>query len=213
MAFARVVTGLEPTFTATGGPGISCGAMVSRRNWQSFLKHRPKEAIPPDPADLWLLFNAVRKRRPRVVLEFGAGCSTVAIAEGLRQNGSGFLYSLDGDSRWADITARDLPQSLRAVCKISYIPVVAGRHNGRAVLRHQKIPAVIPDMIYLDGPAFQENIEVAVDILDMEPRLPAGACIIVDGRWENTEYLRRNLKRPYRLKRRRALFNAVFDLA
>lgn len=53
------------------------------------------------PDVLLMLHEHVRQRRPRLVVEFGSGCSTVVIADALRQNGFGKLVSFEHSSDYA----------------------------------------------------------------------------------------------------------------
>lgn len=88
--------------------GILLGALqmyrsrraLQARGYLDFLAKRPPDAIPPEPADLWYLYRLVRRTKPRMILEFGSGCSTVLLAQALFDNTKeserqrGFLYSL-----------------------------------------------------------------------------------------------------------------------
>ena len=70
---------------------------IRMRRFESLLNLRPSHAIDPNYAVLYLLYRMVRKKKPRIVLEFGSGCSTVILAEALKDNGEGFLFSLESD--------------------------------------------------------------------------------------------------------------------
>lgn len=48
-----------------------------------FVAKRPSGSLKPDYADLWFLYSLITKRRPKVVLEFGSGVSTVVMARAL----------------------------------------------------------------------------------------------------------------------------------
>lgn len=188
------------------------------RGQLDFLAHRPPKAIPPDFADLWFLYQVVRRRKPRRILEFGSGCSTVIMAQALWDNqressrSSGYLYSVDADPYWAEVTARSMPTRLQGFCEIWYSPLVEVTYLGTPAFRHAKIPDVAPDLLYLDGPALTPERQVAVDVLDIEGRFPPGFYMIVDGRWTNTMFLKRHLKRRYVFKHRWLFHNSTFEL-
>lgn len=57
------------------------------------------------PDVLLMLHEHVRQRRPKLVVEFGSGCSTVVIADALRQNGFGKLVSFEHSSDYAAQTS------------------------------------------------------------------------------------------------------------
>ncbi len=195
----------------------------SRRFWQrqpllaEFLAGRPPEAFPPDYADLLFLYETVLERRPRTILEFGSGCSTLAMAlalRDLRESGApaGRLISIDSDERWAASTERALPPSLRGFCRVLHRPAAPERYNGTPVLRHADLPEVEPDLVYLDGPPLEPGRQVAVDVLDLEDRFPPGFLLIVDGRWVNCMFLKEHLQRPYRFHYRTLFQNSTFEL-
>lgn len=183
-----------------------------------FLSKRPKNSFPPDFCDLWFLYKTVRIRKPRIVLEFGSGCFTVVLAKALYDNASsvdahpGFLYSIDADPSWATSTINSLPASLQKVCNITYGPALEIEYKGIPAFRHANVPDVIPNYVYLDGPALTPAREVAVDVLDLESRLPRDFFLVIDGRRKNTQFLRKHLKRNYSFQRRGIFDNSVFTL-
>jgi hypothetical protein len=183
----------------------------------AFVAKRPKGSFKPDYADLWYLYKMVRKRKPRTVLEFGSGCSTVVLAKALydnqsHSNCSGRLYSVDADARWADSTASCLPGFLGSVCEISYSPLLETEYEGIPALRHAKIPDVVPNFIYLDGPPLTPKRQAACDIVEIEGKFPSDFFLVIDNRQENTRFLRRHLKRRYGFKSRKWLAQPIFIL-
>ncbi len=97
---------------------------------RAFVAKRPPNALPPDYADLWFLYRQVKARKPKVVLEFGSGCSTVVLAQALYHIGReaaelrGHLYAVDGEAAWAESTAAALPRHSRTLCTVSYSPLL-----------------------------------------------------------------------------------------
>jgi len=191
---------------------------LARRGYLDFLKYRPQGAIPPDFADLWFLYRTVRLRKPRSILEFGSGCSTVILAQALSDNTndhrpvSGFLHSVDSDPHWADMTRKAVPRHLETVYDISLSALVEVNYEGTPGFRHAEVPQISPDLLYLDGPPLTPHRQVAIDPLELEDRFPPGFCMIVDGRGRNTQFLVRHLKRRYRVRHRRLFRNSVFEL-
>lgn len=191
---------------------------LRRRGLLTLLGRRPPSAIPPDFSDLWFLYRVVRRRKPRCILEFGSGCSTLVLAQALFDNqlqsssSAGFLYSVDADPYWAEVAANSVPPHLKAVCEVQYSPLLEIEYEGVPAFRHVKVAPITPDLIYLDGPALTPERQVAVDPLDMEDRFPPRFLLIVDGRWTNTVFLRAHLKRKYTFKHRRLFQNSTFEL-
>lgn len=179
---------------------------LRRRGCLEFLEHWPAHALRPVYIDLWLLYRAVRRRQPQVILEFGSGCSTVVLAQALWNNSrlspgpGGRLYAVETDPVWAKVTHRALPERLRAVCEVWDSPLAEVEWDGTPSFRHARLPEVAPDFIYLDGPALTPERQVAVDILDLESQFPRGLHVVVDGRWQNATFLRRHLRRRYRFR-------------
>ncbi len=75
---------------------------LDRLGYLSLFNARPADAKPPVWSDLWAIYRQVRERRPKVLLEFGSGCSTIIYAQALADNAAegapGFLHSLDADA-------------------------------------------------------------------------------------------------------------------
>jgi len=189
---------------------------LARRGLLRLLANRPPQAFGPDFSDMWFLYRAVRKQKPRCVLEFGSGCSTVMLAQALYENGSGQMYSIDADPHWASVTDACLPTHLRSICRVMHCPVkVLGHSNeGCPIIIHLDRPEVTPDFIYVDGPAHIDgsvNV-IGIDVLELEDRLPRNTCVVVDGRPKNTAYLRQHLQRRHQLRFRWPFGNCVFHL-
>jgi hypothetical protein len=178
-----------------------CRWQLQRRGLLALLANRPTTAYAPYCEDLWLLYRLVRKLKPQCVLEFGAGCSTVAMAQAIHENGTGHLYSVDAVEYWARVTSELMPKHLQSVTTCSATEMVAVEIGGTRALRHAVVPDVVPDLIFLDGPDFQDfhlgTTDAVSDPVDMERHFKAGFCMVVDGRVENTNFLRSHLKRRY----------------
>jgi hypothetical protein len=91
-----------------------CRRKLSRTGVLDLLSATP----PADGADaaslapqwdrLWTLYSLVRRKRPSLVLEYGSGYSTAAMAEALKENGSGKLVSFETSAEWSRITEQRL---------------------------------------------------------------------------------------------------------
>lgn len=76
-------------------------------------------------------------------------------------------------------------------------------HAPVEAVERQGVPCFVQRVVYLDGPALTPEVQVAADILDWEPPVPADFFMIVDGRRANTCFLREHLRRRYRFRKRR----------
>lgn len=124
----------------------------------------------------------------------------------------GFYTRLMLTPSWATSTINSLPASLQKVCNIRYGPALEIEYNGIRAFRHANVPDIIPNYVYLDGPALTAVREVTVDVLDLEYRLPGDFFLVIDGRRKNTEFLRKHLKRNFSFQRRGIFDNSVFTL-
>lgn len=185
------------------------------------------DAFRPDVNDLVRLHRIARERPCVTVLEFGIGCSTIALAHAMEQNELEHgeilrarlirnahlfeVFSVDANERWIGHTRDRIPPSLASRVHLTHSSVTATTFGGRLCHTYDRLPDVVPDLIYLDGPdpadvqgsinglsfSAPERTVMAADILVMEPTLLPGSVIVVDGRESNTRFLTRNLQRPH----------------
>lgn len=113
--------------------------------------------VPPDggwvaAADfLLLLARQVLEQKPRLVVEFGSGVSTVIIARCLQLNGYGRLLSFDHDAGFAELTRRRLKRA-GVEGEVSAAPLRPGIHGyGGSWYDHGELPDDI-DLLVIDGP-------------------------------------------------------------
>lgn len=192
---------------------------LDRRGYLDFLASRPRAACAPDFSDLWFLYKVVRNRKPRCILEFGSGCSTIIMAQALWENqressgkNGGIIYSVDADHYWAGVTMKTIPDHLSGICQVLYSSLLEVDSFAVPAWRHADVPSAVPDLLYLDGPALTPTRQIAVDVLDIEDRLAPGFFMVIDGRKENAQFLMKHLKRRYRVKNRRQFRNCIFEL-
>ena len=189
---------------------------LAARGYDRLFDARPADAYPPVWSDLWFLYRLVRECKPKVMLEFGGGCSTLIYAQALADNAAegapGFLYSLDADETWGAVTARSVPAHLQTFCEVRITPADPVEFDGTPAWRFRDVPDVAPDFIYLDGPALTPDRKVAVDVLDLEDRFPPGFHLLVDGRSRNCAFLEAHFKRRYDKTHRRVLKSTTYRL-
>jgi hypothetical protein len=96
--------------------------------------------------------------------------------------------------------------------------VEIGTFSGQLCHFYEKLPNIIPDFIYLDGPSpkdvkgnvrgldfsCDERTVMSGDLLLMESTFLPGTFIIVDGRTNNVRFLLNNFKRKYDVRWDRA---------
>jgi len=187
-----------------------------QKGYHRLWDRRPRDAKPPIWADLWFLYMATTYLKPKVVLEFGSGCSTYAIAQALADNARlgqpGHLYSLDADPKWGRVTQEAMPAHLAELVTLTITEAVPCEYEGVPVWRFAQVPDVEPDIVYLDGPALQPGRTAAVDVLDMQDKLPVGCRVIVDGRKKNVLLLDQHWRREVAKRPNRILQNTVYEI-
>ena len=195
----------------------------------------------PEIDDLYFLHKTITERKVSTVLEFGIGYSTVIMANALNHNKKYKkqikeiiprkknlfqIHSVDSSKKYLSIWKpifkhfyKDIIFSYQSDCNLNLI-------NNVIVSNYKKIPNIIPDLIYLDGPELEEvrgkinnlsmvsknNFPIAADILHLEYFLQPGAFIIVDGRTTNSRFLANNLQRDWEYKEHEKEDISTFEL-
>jgi hypothetical protein len=188
--------------------------VVEKREWGIYAAYRrlkklgltqmygntPSHVYQPDWADLLNIYEIVRRRKPRIIIEFGSGCSTLIFARALADNGSGYLYSIDASEPFLRRTQSYLPENLKPYVILSYSEIEIGEMYGQSVMWHRSVPDVPADFVYLDGPDYQDfsaDVETQADGVLLESKASKDYAILIDGRWKTFEFTRDNLKGRY----------------
>jgi hypothetical protein len=188
---------------------------------EAFVAARPPAAFPPDYDDLWYLYHTVLRQRPRTVLEVGSGCSTLVLALALQHVGTpAQMVSLDNHAGWAEQTRKALPYPVWHWCHVTTSDLVPDVVRGlRGYQYAARPPALVPDLVYVDGPGSLTPAQAAaldglcaLDLLVLEPSLPVGCRVIVDGRPGTTAFLRAHFQRSWQFRRYDASDRHVFTL-
>ena len=171
----------------------------------------------PNFIDLERLFKLIIKRKPKVILEFGSGFSTIAICLALREikakeNFIGKLISVEGNKKWFDNTKNKINDDLKPFVKIKYSASNSILIDNQLASLHESLPNVSPNFIYLDGPSqfnvkkdingistrHKDMLPMVSDILKLEHFYTPGTMIVCDGRAANAKFLKDNFKRRWK---------------
>jgi hypothetical protein len=109
--------------------------------------------------DYWTLYAAIRKYRPREVLECGTGVSTIVIAHALLANGRGRVTSMEESGEWFAMACRLLPDRYKSVVDLRLSETVADGHAMFRGIRYKDVPARPYDFIFVDGPDFAGDLK------------------------------------------------------
>lgn len=182
--------------------------------------------LPAHLDDLEILYMMLRERKAKVVMEFGCGYSSLVIAKALEENRKEwdgnvrpfktsnnfftvFVVEANNDGRWATETAENIVARGYKNVSFTTCPLMVGTFRDRICHYYTKIPNILPDFIYLDGPDpahangnirgihfnHPEALPMAADLLFIEPILLPGTTILIDGRQANVRFLRHNFQR------------------
>ncbi len=108
--------------------------------------------------NLLLLINVLDTYRPRNVVEFGSGISTLCVASWLKEAGRGNLLSVDHDPEWAEITTRHLgKRGCDAIANVIVTPLNEQSYFGKKVNwydleSHLSSIGDDVDLVIVDGP-------------------------------------------------------------
>ncbi|WP_170985110.1 class I SAM-dependent methyltransferase [Roseomonas sp. AR75] len=144
----------------------------------------PPGSLPPmagwaaAPDFLLMLAETVLERRPKVVVEFGSGLSTLVIRRCLAMNGEGTLHSYEHDADFAAVTRQrarrlGLPEDITVV---PLAPVSGYPGQWYATLG---LPTAI-DLMVVDGPPRTVHPETRCGAGSLFPHLAPGATVFLD---------------------------------
>jgi len=109
-----------------------------------------------DFIDLKGIYETVTSRKPKCVLEFGVGFSTICICLALKENEkngfNGQLYTVDAEKFWLENTESKLPPDLKKYVTFHYSPCSVTIINNQLATRFENLPNISPNFIYIDGP-------------------------------------------------------------
>ena len=184
----------------------------------------------PNYLDLYSIYQTIYLNKRTTVLEFGSGTSTLVIAKCLSILKKKFsndikkiiranpfeLFFIENEKKYLNYTKKSLNLLKPNIKFNSYFSdVIMTTYKDLYCTKYKKLPRCNPDFIYLDGPGqdmvkknvdnftISKNIDMcpmACDILKFEFFLLPGTIIMVDGRGQNTLFLRKNLKRNWKYK-------------
>lgn len=176
--------------------------------------------------DLYFLHRTLKKRKPKVALEFGCGLSTLIMADALhRYSKSSKLHVVEILPDWIEKTASKLPSHLKPFVEFQQSGASVKEIGGQLCHIYDQLPDVVPNFIYLDGPnpldvtgemnglSFNKGRYVlAADPLLYEASFPSNMMMVVDGRRANCQFLRNHFKRKYKFTYSYAHSRGVFKI-
>ncbi len=108
-------------------------------------------------SDYLTLYEQVRQRKPKEILEFGTGFSTVVLAHALLANEKdgaplGRITSMEEDAGWTATAQGNLPENVAHLVEIVHSPKVDGFYKMFRGVQYTEIPERDYDFVFSDGP-------------------------------------------------------------
>ncbi len=108
-------------------------------------------------SDYLTLYEQVRQRKPREVVEFGTGFSTVVLAHALLANEKdgaplGRITSMEEDAGWTATAEQNLPADVKHLVEIIHSPKIDGYYKMFRGVQYAEIPDRKYDFVFSDGP-------------------------------------------------------------
>ena len=109
-------------------------------------------------SDYLTLYEQVKSFKPREVVEFGTGITSVVLAQALienaREDGSpvGRVTSMEDDREWYDIAKSRLPDEVAGIVDLVHSPKVDGFYKCFRGVQYREIPERPYDFVFSDGP-------------------------------------------------------------
>lgn len=108
-------------------------------------------------SDYFVLYNYVRKHKPKEILECGTGMSTVVLAQALKENhqeggAKGRIASMEEHEGYYEKAASLFPDSLKSYAEIFLSPAVEDTRDFFRGVRYKDIPQRQYDFVFVDGP-------------------------------------------------------------
>ena len=145
----------------------------------------PHDALPnlgswkADVALLKLATDRIERHRPKVMVEFGAGASTLIAARALQRFGGGALISFDQHSQFVEATRRWLAEhGLEADLRAAPLEPSPLGWPG-LWYRHGDLPERI-DLLLIDGPPWTVHPLTRGAAESLFDRIPVGGAVILD---------------------------------
>jgi predicted O-methyltransferase YrrM len=152
-----------------------------------------------EPAGLMFLASVVRRRRPKVILECGAGISTLFLADVLSEvHGKGadirYITLEEGPEVAAKMTASIAKSGFQGFAKVLNLPLAETMAGGRRTMwydlddtRLRDVTGGQPiDMILLDGPSGNHGSRFAA-VPMLHPHARKGTCFFLDDALRDNE--------------------------
>ena len=138
--------------------------------------------------DAVILYEAVRKDKPKHILEFGTGASTAYMALALMENEKenkrcvGTVVSVESEESFFTHQQRIFPKELQPYVDFVFSPVKRQEFDGQIGFVYESVPRHPYDLVWVDGPALTDSIRFSGDVIQLLPSCSRRVRVLFDGR-------------------------------
>ena len=158
-----------------------------------------------DYSDYWALYAYIKRHRPRHVLEFGPGVTTLIMAQALLENGAGHLTSMEDVPGYYEGAKRRIPPHLQPLIDLRLSAKVEKRYGPFAGVGYADIPERAYDFVFVDGPHYDNKTAYDADLLEIIAKSETPVTAMIDYRLASCFIYRLALGHKFKYSRLRKL--------
>lgn len=157
--------------------------------------------------DAVILYEIIRRDKPRRILEFGTGASTAYMALALRENEdtsptqSGVIVSVESEREFLEHQKDIFPEELKRFVDFVYGPVTRKDFGDQIGFAYENVPLGVYDLVWVDGPALNDAVRFSGDVVDILPSCSPNVRVLFDGRDETAQAVMKLIGPGYVMKR------------
>ncbi|MES1976568.1 MAG: hypothetical protein V4451_00940 [Pseudomonadota bacterium] len=155
-------------------------------------------------ADFIALYSHVIARKPKFILELGAGQSSAVIALGAKKYGGARRFlAVEESAEWLAHHRETIPPTLISDMDLVQVNTEATEQYGVRAARYVGLPTLPYELVHIDGPDHDKvGSKISCDIVDLLPHLAPSCLVVFDGRESTARFSRPYLERAgFRLRR------------
>lgn len=148
-------------------------------------------------SDSIALYETVLNRKPKAILELGAGQSSAVIALAGKISGTDPQFiAVEENQNWLEYHLKVIPKELRPLIQFERKDTAAGELDGQPAAFYVDLPRLAYEMVHVDGPDhLARGAHISRDIIDMIPALAPSCIVIFDGREASARASKHHLER------------------
>jgi hypothetical protein len=155
-------------------------------------------------SDWVALYEHVLRRRPKFILELGAGQSSAVIALAAQNSGYKPVFvAVEENPEWLAHHRLTIPMRFLPSIELIQLDAFARDFDGTKAAFYKNVPRLPYELVHVDGPANPRvGAQVSCDVIDLVDVLAARCLIVFDGREKSARFARPYLERAgFRMRR------------